>query len=651
MKLRISKLIAPMFFLSAAGCPPPPPDPFCGDELTNGAEACDDGNQVSGDGCENDCTLTPPETTDSIFVTQVTEMRDAALLVKEAAQANNLAQAQQNWRVLWQRSIKVRYPIEQLSLSQAIDPASFIRLFSPIGLHENPGLPGVHGVEGLLFGRTPDVAAVPDLIDAMVEELDSILDDPPTISEEIVFRSMLTAYRLPIELFAASETPLAGPDEDAFRNVFISLSGYLDLIPNLLADAPDLQAAVDALGQSVSLDADALPALISASVTLSQNLAQTAQDQGLSVGVTPQDDFSQLTIPRQFGDNFTLAANSAAISLGKDLFFDPILSSPRNDRSCSSCHHPDKNFTDNRAKGLGLDGLDLPRATPTIFNAALQVGSFWDARVNDLPDQALRPIEAAQEMGTDLNAALAAVAAIPEYVARFDLVFADGITANNMGLAIATWESSQTLLLLNSPVDQFLAGDLNALDASQQRGSLLYWGKARCGNCHIAPIYGGTRALDFSQTDLRVVGVPQDAAGTILDPDLGKGALPGESAIDNGAFKVPILRNLTQTAPYMHNGVFATLDQVIDFYNAGGGPGLNLSVPNADPRMIKLNLTPAEKADLKAFLEALTDTDTASLSASSWDTKRSSGERERLLIWGGYLSQLCRSAIIWFAEL
>jgi cysteine-rich repeat protein len=606
MKPRIAMLVSPIFFIWV-GCSDP--DFFCGDSKVNSTEICDDGNQINGDGCENDCTITPPETPQTLFVTQISEMKDAALLVKEAALANDLNRTQQQWRFLWQRSVKVRYLIEQ------IDPALFLRLFASIGLHETPNLPGVHAVELAIFGRTPNIAVVPNLIDAILIDLDALLIAPPVINDAEIFRAMLAAYRLPIELFTGAESPLAGPDENAFRNIFISMRGHLELSPGLLESAPSLEDALDTLGQTVVLEPEALPALISASVSLSQALAQTAEDRDLIVGVTPQDDFSQLTIPKQFGDNFTLINNPDAIALGKLLFFDPILSSPRNDRSCSSCHHPDKNFTDNRVKGLGLNDLDndgiaddLPRNTPTIFNSALQVGSFWDSRVNDLPDQALQPIEADEEMGTDLVAAVAALNSIQEYVNLFATVFVDGITANNIGRAIATWEASETLLLLDSPVDRFLAGDVSALNAQQQRGSQLYWGKARCGNCHLAPIYGGTRSISFNQTDLRVVGVPKDAAGTLLDPDLGKGGLLGENPIDNGAFKVPILRNISQTAPYMHNGVFETLEEVIDFYNAGGGPGLGLLVPNADPRMIKLNLTPPEKADLKAFLEALTDT-------------------------------------------
>jgi cysteine-rich repeat protein len=602
MKVWAPKFLSPFLFLWACS----EPNPFCGDEKVNdAAEECDDGNDVADDGCENDCTITPPVTTQTLFVTQLTEMRDALQLVKEAAEDNDLSRTQQQWRLLWQRAIKLRYLIER------IDSTAFLRIFGKIELHEVPNIPGVHGIEAVIFGRVADLTNVPALADAITGELDTLITANPTITEELIYRSALTAYRLPIEIFAGAEAPLAGPDEDALRNLFISHRAYLELVPGLLASEPELDAALDAVGQASTLEPEQLPALLAASVALSQAIAQTAQDRGVTVGVTPQNDFSQLTIPRQFGDNFTFTDDPNAVELGKLLFFDPILSSPRDDRSCSSCHHPDKNFGDNRAKGLGLDGLDLPRNTPTIFNSALQVGSFWDSRVNDLPDQAIRPIESEQEMGTDLVSVVAALNNIPEYVALFDLVFNDGITPANIGRAIGTWESSQTLLLLNSPADQFLAGDLNALNDAQKRGAELFWGKGRCGNCHFAPIYGGTRALTFDKTDIRVIGTPQDAEATILDPDLGAGGLLGGDPLDNHGFKVPILSNISQSAPYMHNGVFATLEEVVNFYNAGGGPGLNLQVPNADPRMIKLNMNASEVDDLVAFLESLTDVTTA----------------------------------------
>jgi cysteine-rich repeat protein len=599
MKFRVSKLLPPMFLAIACSGP----DPKCGDEEINvPGEECDDGNNISNDGCENDCTETPQVNTQTLFVTQLTEMKDAALLVKEAAEDSDLQRAQQQWRLLWQRGIKLRYLIEK------VDSTTFLRIYGEVGLRDVANPPGVHGVEVMLFGKVSNLSAVPALIDALIVELDALIAANPTITEEQIYRAALAAYRLPIEIFAGAETPLAGPDEDALRNLFISTRAYFELIPDLLANEPELTTALNTLGQASTLGPDQLPILIAASINVSQAIAQTAQDRGVSVGVTPQTDFSQLTIPKQFGDNFTFTDDPEAIELGKLLFFDPILSSPRNDRSCSSCHHPDKNFTDNLVKGLGLDDNPLPRNTPTIFNSALQVGSFWDSRVNDLPDQAVRPIESEQEMGTDLVSVVNALNAIPEYVTRFNAVFTDGINPANIGRAIATWESSETLLLLNSPADQFLAGDTNALNAAEKRGAELFWGKARCGNCHFAPIYNGTRSLTFDRTDLRVIGVPQDEAGTTLDPDPGAGGVPGGGTDKIGAFKVPTLRNITETAPYMHNGVFATLDEVVDFYNAGGGPGLNLAVPNVDPRMIKLNLTQAEIADLLSFLGTLTDT-------------------------------------------
>jgi cytochrome c peroxidase len=294
------------------------------------------------------------------------------------------------------------------------------------------------------------------------------------------------------------------------------------------------------------------------------------------------------------------------IELGGLLYFDPVLSG-NNDQSCATCHHPDLGFSDGRnssmgfgGKGVGPDrkgGHQVRRAAPTIWNAAFNHKQFWDGRANDLEDQARFPITSADEMNQNPDELVKELKAIPEYVRLFDKAFGGGgssVTMENVTFAIAAFE--RTIISNNSPFDRYAEGDSSAMTVEQRRGLTLFRSlKTRCFECHGFPT--------FANPDFKVIGVPKMPGHP---DDLGRSEFEGGDPYKN-AFKVPTLRNVALTAPYMHNGRFQTLEEVIDFYANGGGKGQGLQLPNLDDKIRNFKLSEQEKRDLVAFLHALTD--------------------------------------------
>lgn len=296
-------------------------------------------------------------------------------------------------------------------------------------------------------------------------------------------------------------------------------------------------------------------------------------------------------------------------ALGKMLFFDPILSG-NNKRACASCHRPEKAFTDGQQKStaFNFEG-SVARNAPTIINSALQGALFWDARLTYLEDQVTAVTNNEQEMHGDFRNTVAVLNKSPEYVQVFKKAFkgtAD-TTISEQGIrsAIAAYERS--LVTYNSRFDRYIQGDELALNAREIAGFTLFMGKGQCGTCHFLPSFGGTVPPGFTTTEWEILGVPATAANTSLDADEGRYAI-SHKELHRYAFKTPSLRNVALTGPYMHNGVYTSLEEVIAFYNAGGGQGLGYSVPNQTLPSEKLKLNKREKRNLIAFLQALTDT-------------------------------------------
>ncbi len=278
------------------------------------------------------------------------------------------------------------------------------------------------------------------------------------------------------------------------------------------------------------------------------------------------------------------------VALGWQLFYDTRLSVD-NTISCASCHLPDAGFADPGRGSVGVGGAVGDRNAPPVINAAFWSSQFWDGRSPSLEDQALGPMQNPIEMAHTQEAVEATLNEIPGYRKQFQAVFgAERITADLAGKAIATFE--RVVLSGNSPWDRWeQERDSTAVSEPARRGGELARAKARCTACH-----AGTSCTDAPFGLFHNIGVGMSAS----EPDLGRYNVTGQEE-DRGAFKTPTLRQVAETAPYMHDGSMATLEEVIDFYDRGGE-----SNPWLDPKMKPLGLTEGEKQDLLAFLRALT---------------------------------------------
>lgn len=301
------------------------------------------------------------------------------------------------------------------------------------------------------------------------------------------------------------------------------------------------------------------------------------------------------------------------IVLGKKLFYDSILSGTGT-RSCASCHQPAKAFTDGLQRPIALETEQLlNRNTPTLFNAGFQTRQFMDSREDILENQ----INAVVHNVDEMKGSLEQVARRLKQDSGYSLLFHRAYPkAENpfapflIGNAIASYIRS--LVSLNARFDQYMRGQLSQLSAAEKRGFNLFTGKARCATCHFIPLFNGLVPPFFSETESEILGVPAAPIGKKprLDPDEGKSGFTRSQA-HQFAFKIPTLRNSTRTAPYMHNGVYKTLEEVMQFYNQGGGKGLGIGPESQTLPGDKLRLRPDEVRDIIRFLGALTDTTAA----------------------------------------
>jgi len=311
-----------------------------------------------------------------------------------------------------------------------------------------------------------------------------------------------------------------------------------------------------------------------------------------------------------FAPSGTKVSSPEMVALGEQLFFDPLLSGSGS-RSCATCHDPAKQFTDGLPVNESLFGnKPLLRNTPTLINAALQPVQFADSRIAFLEDQVHAVVSNEAEMGGDFRQILKKLSKAQKYETSVPAALGyrqDQLTAGDIKASLAAYVRS--LVSLDSRFDKYMRGDLTAMTGEEVTGFNLFMGKAKCGTCHFVPLFSGAVPPLFDKMESEVLGVPAttDTINARIDADSGKYHLY-KMQHQLHSFKTPGLRSVELTAPYMHNGVYKTLEEVIRFYDRGGGAGLGIEVPNQTLPPDKLLLTNEEQKALVSFLKALTDT-------------------------------------------
>jgi cytochrome c peroxidase len=295
--------------------------------------------------------------------------------------------------------------------------------------------------------------------------------------------------------------------------------------------------------------------------------------------------------------------------LGRQLYFDPRVSLDAT-VSCATCHNPAKGWTDGMPVSTGIAGQFGSRSAPTVLNTAYGKSMFWDGRAPSLEGQAQGPVQNPIEMGKQsYKEIIERLRKIPDYAEQFDRIFGTRVTLDGMAKAIATFERVAALSG-NSRYDKYNAGDDKALSDSEKRGMVLFGltlntdddfktdavrQKAKCTLCHVG--------FNFTDEQFHNLGIGwNESTGRFAD--LGRWAIEpigGKNDKSLGAFKTPMVRDAARTSPYMHDGSLATLEAVVEHYDKGGTPN-----PALDPDVKQLKLTAQEKADLVAFMKALT---------------------------------------------
>jgi cytochrome c peroxidase len=295
-----------------------------------------------------------------------------------------------------------------------------------------------------------------------------------------------------------------------------------------------------------------------------------------------------VTVPRGFPPLPVPAGNELTaerVALGKRLFFDTRLSRT-GEIACGSCHLQQNAFAEPRRVSVGVEGRTGTRNAPALVNLAYNTKFFWDGGVSTLEQQAIAPIINPLEMDMTMNEAIARLTADASYRDQFQAAYGEEPTPGGITRAIASF--IRTMVSGNSRYDRFRNGDHTALDPSEQRGMTMFFGeRAECFHCHVG--------FNLTNNSFQNNGLQREFA------DAGRFLITEDSA-DIGKFKVPTLRNIALSAPYMHDGSLPTLEAVVEHYSTGGR-----GHPNTDPVIQPLRFSPQEAADMVAFLRSLTD--------------------------------------------
>lgn len=305
--------------------------------------------------------------------------------------------------------------------------------------------------------------------------------------------------------------------------------------------------------------------------------------------------------------------NQEVGSLGRILFYDPVLSKDA-DRACAGCHRPDKGFADGVSKSIARGRVgNLSRNSPTLLNSVYGERFFHDMRARTLEDQLEHVIFSPQEFAIDWLEILKRINSSAEYRNLFKKAFKlddnQQVAIHHVQYALSSFVGE--LASIDSRFDRLIRGEIKIEkeDLAAIKGFNLFMGKAACGTCHFAPVFSGLVPPYYNDSESEVLGVPENpkAKKPVLDPDEGRaqGLLRENVYFNQYAFKTPTVRNIDKTGPYMHNGSYSTLEEVMDFYNKGGGAGIGISIDHQTLSPDPLKLSKKEIREIIAFMKSL----------------------------------------------
>ncbi len=348
--------------------------------------------------------------------------------------------------------------------------------------------------------------------------------------------------------------------------------------------------------------------LLDVQLALGIELPHEVYESPLAINYESRTMFSNNTFDDRAFLGMTREGNEhAKIALGKRLFYEGRLSK-NFDKSCASCHNPDKGFSDGLPTSKGTTG-PLKRNSPTLLNAGLAKAFFYDLRAENIDQQAEHVIFNPEEFDSNYKLIFMRLEDDSSYVSEFASAFPEykgEINRNTLSQALSHYVLS--LKTFDSPVDKYLRGESDELSKEAYAGMNLFMGKATCGTCHFAPTFSGLVPPNFEENESEVLGVMTAPESGVLDPDQGRGGsgkLKDEAYMYEFSFKTVTVRNVAKTGPYFHNGQYKTLREVIDFYDLGGGAGAGLDIPHQTLPPDPLNLSEEEKEQLEAFMLAL----------------------------------------------
>lgn len=311
--------------------------------------------------------------------------------------------------------------------------------------------------------------------------------------------------------------------------------------------------------------------------------------------------------PDAFSPYADSQTNAAKIELGKQFFNDKNLSK-NNTISCATCHNPDKAFTDRlKFSTIQVHKQSISRNSPTLLYAAFQKSFFYDLRSQDLENQ----IEEVMKNPTEFNLSTKEIAVRivqqENYKSLVSKSFPDKKEISSFEIRNAIASYVRSLMPFNAKIDNYFKNKIT-LTKEEENGFNLFAGKAKCASCHFIPLYNGTVPLWYNNSESEVIGVPKSInwKNAVVDSDLGR-YKTNQIEQFRFSFKTPTIRNIEKTAPYMHNGVYTNLEDIVKFYQLGGGNGIGMQLEFQTLPFDNLKLTEKEKAAIVLFMKTLTD--------------------------------------------